>query len=80
MCYGERIFCIIFDNFIVETIATLVAGCEKSCYGPQVSDGFGTGAGFSAIRDLEIDNLGYILAADSYNNAIRKISSNGDVI
>jgi sugar lactone lactonase YvrE len=43
------------------------------------ADGNGTAAKFSYPNGLEVDSTGNVYVADTYNNRIRKITSNGEV-
>ena len=59
-------------------IITLFAGNQNFQFGNY--DGNGTNASFYGPAGLAIDAADNIYVADYYNNAIRKISQNGDVI
>ncbi|MGC2165327.1 MAG: NHL repeat-containing protein [Gallionella sp.] len=69
------------DNFAIRKIApggivTTFAGTMRST---GAVDGAGTAARFSTVSGIAVDDAGNLFVADTANNAVRKISTTGDV-
>ncbi len=67
----------VFNYIVSEIEVSIIAGSDSGL--PGSDDGLGTAARFKSPQGIEVDELGNVYVADTENNSIRKISSDGEV-